>query len=309
MSCLYLLSRDDREDELALAELWALTGAEGRGRVVVTDRAADVSRAAYVAACSELIASGASPAALEAQLAGQGLRYERFRVTLVTVPPRPEVDGRAAIEQAVRHIDGTVDLAAPRVELLLVGRAGEWHLGRVLSRSAKAFREHEHKPWGFSSSLPARIARCMVNLVAAPAETIIDPCCGAGTILLEAWSMGVRAAGSDVNPKLVAKTRANLHHFGYPAWVWVADAAAAAARADAVVTDLPYGRQSRREEGVYEQLLASFPVVAPRLCVVTAAPVEDLLQGAGYAIRRVACTRRGAFERRVYVAQVADDGA
>ena len=308
MAYLYLLSGDEREHELALAELWALAGAEASGRVAVGQRVVGVERGAYVAACGELLASGPDPAGLAENLRAEGLEYERFRITLVTLPPRPEVDGLEAIVEVARHIGGSVDLVAPRTELLLTGSVGEWHLSRVISRSSRRFRRHEHKPWRFSSSLPARIARCMVNLVASPGETVIDPCCGAGTILLEAWAAGMRALGSDLNPKLVGMTRANLEHFGYPRWVCNADAATFAARADAVVTDLPYGRQSPREDGLYERLLANFPSLAPRLCAVTVAAIDDLLERAGYEILRVACTRRGGFERRVYVAEVRGHG-
>jgi hypothetical protein len=304
MRYLYLLSGDQREHGLALAELWALAGVEGRGRVAIGSRAADVARAAYLAACGELLASGPDPTALAGNLRGRGLAYERFRITLVTLPPRPGIDAREAIVEAARHIGGTVDLAYPHTELLLTGSAGEWHLSRVVSRSSKSFRRHEHKPWAFSSSLPARIARCMVNLVASPGDIVVDPCCGAGTIPLEAWAAGVRAVGSDLNPKLVGMTRANLEHFGYPPWACVANATHLAARADAVVTDPPYGRQSRREEGLYERLLASFPSLAPRLCLVAGSAIDDLLEGAGYETLRVACTRRGGLERRVYVARV-----
>jgi tRNA G10 N-methylase Trm11 len=308
MAYLYLLSCDEYEQELARAELWAFTGLEGRGRVATGPQAAEVRHAAYVAACAELLASGDAPRALAEALAGGEHRYERFRVTLVTLPPRPHIDGHEAIVRVAESIDGSVDLVSPLTELLLVGSANEWYLGRVISRSGKSFRRHEHKPRGFSSSLPARIARCMVNLVPG-AGTIIDPCCGAGTILLEAWATGRQAVGADLNPKLAAMTRANLEHFGYPRWVCVADAATFAARGDAVVTDLPYGRQSARTAGLYERLLSNFPSLAPRLCLVTAAPVENQLESAGYDILRVACTRRGGFERRVYVARVRDHGS
>ena len=308
MPYLYLLSGDEREHELALAELWALTGVVGRGRVAVGPRAVDVERGAYVAACGELLASGPDPAGLAEKLRGRGLEYERFRITLVTLPPRPQVDGLEAIVEVAQHVGGTVDLVDPHTELLLTGSAGEWHLSRVISRSSKSFRRHEHKPWGFSSSLPARIARCMVNLVASPGETVIDPCCGAGAVLLEAWAAGMRAVGSDLNPKLVGMTRANLDHFGYPSWACTADAATFAARVDAVVTDPPYGRQSPREAGLYERLLANFPSLAPRLCVVTAGAIDGLLDRAGYEILRVTCTRRGGLERRVYVAEVRGHG-
>jgi tRNA G10 N-methylase Trm11 len=309
MAYLCLLSTDDFEREMARAELWALTdGAEAVGRAVVVPRPVAVERAAYVTVCAELLASAPSAEAVAEAIAPLGLSFERFRITLVTLPPRPPVAKRRAIVDVAQHIDGTVDLTTPLTELLLVGSQSEWYLGRVVSRSLKSFRAHEHKPHMFSSSLPARLARAMVNLVASPGDTVVDPCCGSGSILLEAWAIGARAVGADLNPKLAGMTQANLRHFGRPEWVCVAEGAEFAARGDAVVTDLPYGRQSPRMQGLYERLLANFPSIAPRLAVVTASEIHDLLLDSGYRIERLASVRRGSLERRVYAAKVETDG-
>ncbi len=310
MAHLCLLSADQPEREIALAELWALAGGvEAQSRAAIVPGPVDVRRAAYVTACAELLASAPDPPGIAASIAHLGLNYERFRITLVTLPPRPKVQKRQAIVNVAQYVDGTVDLTAPLNELLLVGTQSEWHFGRVVSRSLKSFRPHEHKPFVFSSSLPARLARAMVNLVASPGDTVIDPCCGSGSILLEAWSAGMRVVGADLNPKLAGMTQANLRHFGRPEWVCVADGAVFAARGDAVVTDLPYGRQSLRTEGLYGRLLANFPALAPRLAVVTASDIGDLLASAGYEIERVARISRGSLERRVYVAGVRRNGA
>jgi len=305
MSHFCLLSATDPEQDLALAELRALAGVEGAGRVLCTPRAVNVERAAYVVACAELLAAGPSPAALAEQLATRGLAFERFRITCVGVPPRPVMDGHAAIVEAARYLGGSVDLEQPLTELLLVGSEAEWYLGRVVSRASKSYRQHDRKPYVFSSSLPARIARAMVNLVAAPGDTVIDPCCGVGSILLEAWSAGMRAVGADLNRKLVGMTQANLRHFGRPPWVCVADAAASWARGDAVVTDFPYGRQSARRAGLYERLLAAFPSYAPRLAVVTAEDIEQPLAASGYEVLRVVRVAKSeGFARCVHLAKV-----
>lgn len=303
-----LLSTDESEYEIAQAELWALAGGtEAAGRAVVVPQPVAVERAAYVTACAELLASAPSAKAIARAVASLGLSFDRFRITLVTLPPRPPVAKRETIVDVAQHIDGTVDLTTPLNELLLVGTQSEWHFGRVVSRSLKSFRGHERKPRMFSSSLPARLARAMVNLVASPGDIVVDPCCGSGSVVLEAWAIGARAVGADLNPKLAGMTQANLRHFGRPEWVCVAEGAEFAARGDAVVTDLPYGRQSPRMQGLYERLLANFPSIAPRLSVVAASDIHGLLLDSGYRIERVASIRRGSLERRVYAARVERD--
>ncbi len=300
-----VVSTTEYEQELARAELWALAGVDSPERLVSVPKPVDVQRAAYLTVCAEELASGPSPADLSDALAARRPEFERFRITLLTLPPRPRIGSHEAIVEAARHVSGSIDVVTPLTELLLVGSEGRWSLGRVVSRASRSYLAHEHKPYGFSSSLPARVARAMVNLAAAPGQTIVDPCCGVGTVLLEAWAAGIRAVGGDLNPKLAGMTGANLRHFGRPVWVCAADAGIPWARADAVVTDFPYGRQSAREPQLYQRLLASLPAFAPKLSVVTAEDIREMLVQAGYDVLRTADVLKSqGFRRRVYLAQV-----
>ena len=64
------------------------------------------------------------------------------------------------------------------------------------------------------SSLKPHVAAAMLNLVGFERETgtLLDPCCGSGTILMEAASIhsGVRLYGSDIDPKCAAGAQKNL---------------------------------------------------------------------------------------------------
>ena len=87
-------------------------------------------------------------------------------------------------------------------------------------------------------------AAAMVRLAGARAGRLLDPCCGSGTIVQEALKVGWDAQGSDADREAVDAARAN-----------VADAVIQRADAldlphpdgafDAVVTNLPFGRQFR----------------------------------------------------------------
>jgi tRNA G10 N-methylase Trm11 len=87
-------------------------------------------------------------------------------------------------------------------------------------------------------------AAAMVRLAGAVPGRLLDPCCGSGTIAAEALAAGWDAQGSDADPEAVSVARAN-----------VAEAVIRRADAldlphpdgafDAVVTNLPFGRQFR----------------------------------------------------------------
>lgn len=77
-------------------------------------------------------------------------------------------------------------------------------------------------------------------------ELVLDPCCGAGTILIEAALIGARAWGGDKAARALAAARANIDASGVPASVHRWDAKSlplADASTPYVVSNLPWGRE------------------------------------------------------------------
>lgn len=95
------------------------------------------------------------------------------------------------------------------------------------------------------TSLHPRLARCFVNLTGCKGkETIIDPFCGTGGILIEAGMMKLNVSGSDIDPIIVRKCLENLKPFKLKVPVKVQDALKIKRKSDYVVTDLPYGKNT-----------------------------------------------------------------
>lgn len=63
--------------------------------------------------------------------------------------------------------------------------------------------------------LPAKLARIMVNLAQLNvSQTVWDPFCGSGTILLSSYDLGVNVIGSDIESRAVKMTQANIEWLG-----------------------------------------------------------------------------------------------
>lgn len=164
-------------------------------------------------------------------------------------------------------------------------------------------RHVKRRPFFSPVSIEPRWARTLVNLARLRrGDLVLDPFCGTGGILLEAAAMGVRVAGSDLNPDMVEGTRKNLEYYGHEAAVlFAADAAEAvgayrdhdAAPADAIVTDLPYGRSAStgKEERrrLYERAAAAWPgLVRSGGRVVVGTPDADAARVVGGGLEREA---------------------
>ena len=306
MTNLYRLAYTPEEQEVAEAEAWALIGVEPKGRRLLTaDRAVDVTGAAHVALGAAELAAGPDLAELAQAVAALQLAPDRFRIEVAKSPAArglPLPDSPVIARTLADCLDGYPDLSHPQIEFVCLASPGDWRFGQVLSRSDRGWSRHRAVPHSYSNALPTRLARAMVNLVATPGDTIIDPCCGVGTILIEAESAGIAAVGFELNERLARYARANLRHFGLPARVAVGDARHIGGRCDAVVTDLPYGWTTPVDRNLYADILANAASLAPRLAVVSGDDLTDLLSGLGLHVQRVARHGRPSARRFLHVA-------
>ncbi len=126
--------------------------------------------------------------------------------------------------------------------------------------SSKTFSERRprKKPFFHPSAMPSKMARCMVNLSHAKADSVLlDPFCGTGTSLIEATYIGCRAVGVDAQRRMVLGTRKNLRFFNISAeGLVLADSRKPPFfKFDCVITDPPYGRSSSTMKSTTEQLV------------------------------------------------------
>lgn len=315
MSYLYLLRYMAEEREIAEAELWALTGEQACGeRLVASSRRADVTRAAHVVLCVEVLARAASLEELVREVAAREMVADEFRIQVLksTVEGSRPATPPTSLEIARRLADvvrGRPNLSQPRTELACFARTGDWAFGHVTSASDKGWVAHVAKPHSYSNSLPSRLARAVVNLVAAPGEVLLDPCCGAGTVLIEAESVGVTAVGSDLNKQLASHARANLLHFGLPARVMAADARHVGGRFDAIVADLPYGWTAPTDRAAYPPILDNLSRLAPRAAIIAGEDIGPDLANTGWQLIRLARHGTGHAIRHVHVCRAQRSGS
>jgi 23S rRNA G2445 N2-methylase RlmL len=126
--------------------------------------------------------------------------------------------------------------------------------------SDRTMRHRTYKRSHVAASLRPTVAAAMVRLAgAAPGMTVLDPFCGAGTILAEQIELSrrrkagaVRVLGGDLDPNAVFVARENLARLG-PAGLARWDARAlplASACVDRVVSNPPFGKQLSTPEEV-----------------------------------------------------------
>ncbi|MDD5342769.1 MAG: DNA methyltransferase [Patescibacteria group bacterium] len=100
--------------------------------------------------------------------------------------------------------------------VLLLSQEDRVTLGLTLA--VQDFEDYSRRDYGRPSRnmkqgmLPPKLAKMMVNLSEAkPEDSLVDPFCGSGTILQEAWLLGYKNLyGSDNNPQAIQDSKTNL---------------------------------------------------------------------------------------------------
>jgi len=277
-------------NDLVAAECAALTGgipdADG---VAVCQRLDLIPRAAFLTLGVHCLAEALTLDDLCAQIAALPLAADRFRIETLSLWPRNPLPKPQVVLAVANALPAYPDLVNPLHRFLVAAQADRLWFGEILAEPLRDYRTHDTKPYRTSSSLPARLARALVNLVTPPTGSILDPFCGTGSILLEAAALGLGAMGIDNNIKMVGMTRRNLAHFGYPATVELGDAKDYAQTADAIITDLPYGRLLEQDREALRKVLHHTIQLAPQAVYLAQEDISSWLGDAGYA--RVACYR------------------
>jgi tRNA (guanine10-N2)-dimethyltransferase len=148
--------------------------------------------------------------------------------------------------------DRRVALKNPDVEIRGLITDSKLYVGlKITEIDRRQFenRKVQNRPFFSPISLHPKIARVLVNLSSIKNnETLLDPFCGTGGILIEAGLMGVKVIGSDIEEKMIKGCKKTLDYYkikNYKLYCSdIGDINKHIGEVDAVVTDLPYGKST-----------------------------------------------------------------
>ncbi len=158
-----------------------------------------------------------------------------------------------------------VDLEHPDtlIHFFFIGNAV--YAGLRLWKNNNAFlqRKAQLRPGFYPASLDPQLALGIVNLSGVKKNAlVVDPFCGTGGILIEAAFSGRKAIGFDISKWMLKKCTQNLEHYKIKnkvVSVTVGDATTFRKKCAAIVTELPFGKNTRSQDLVllYSQFLSN----------------------------------------------------
>ncbi|MFP3946868.1 MAG: methyltransferase domain-containing protein [Archaeoglobaceae archaeon] len=206
-----------------------------------------------------------------------------------------------------------ISVSSPEV-VIKVYIASKAHVGILVhSRNKKQFleRQPDLKPYFRPGVIVPKFARALVNISEVERdEILLDPMCGAGTILTEAGLMGIDFVGVEAYADIVEGCALNLKHYGLPANVLRGDVRNLPFKDETfhtIITDFPYLKSSRSFgaiDSLYKQSLEEFRRVlisGRKAVIISNMNVDDQLLEHFNIEKRFYQRVHGSLTRRVYL--------
>jgi len=230
------------------------------------------------------------------------LNFERFKCLWLKYPNQslPYQERLAAMKELCHYIAGEADMQNPKTLLGLTEYEGRWLFG-ALEPNDNSWVNHENKPHSYSNSLSVRMSRALANIAVGHdyEKSIVDPCCGVGTVVLEVLTVGGKIVGNELNPLVAEKARLNLAHYGRQATIHTGDIQDLKGRFDLVIIDLPYGHFNEISPETQQMIINEAARLAPKLLLVTQVQMDEQISKAGFRVVEQCQVKKANFVRYV----------
>jgi len=307
---LYNFSWTEAEYSLCQLERRAIFGQSTSSSIIMSSIEIDPSRSPFIKEQIKIMFSAGTIEELLEKVKSMPTLTTTYKVKVIN-PWGLDKQNKIPFEERRRiernfgmAIPGIPDLHNAECTFAIIRVEEKWYFGQYTGNRA-IWLLHQQKPHQYSTALSTRVARAVVN-IAAPNPIglkIIDPCCGIGTVLVEALSMGMNMIGSDNNPLVMKGARENIAHFGLEGKVLLRDIRDVKEKYDSAIIDMPYNLCSVITEEEKLELIASARSFTSRLVIVTIEPMDSIIIQAGFEIIDRGVVKKGSFTREVIVCE------
>lgn len=303
----YVYNYACHEEEYALCrlEMRSLFGYESQTNLLESLCLIDPSRSPFIKGRIDILLQANHYEELLPLIDRLIVKKDTFKVVLI----QDELDEKIPFQkrrmlekEAGLRISGKVDLKNPDTLFALAKVKNKWVFGNYLA-SESVWLYHQKKPKQYSTALNTRMARAIVN-IAIPNTAgvkVIDPCCGIGTVLIEALSMGINIEGSDINPLAAIGARENIAYFGYEGRVTLQDIREVTDSFNCAIIDMPYNVCSVLSPEEQLEMLKSARNFTEKMVVVTVENIDEAILQAGFRIIDRCDAKKGSFVRQILV--------
>ena len=304
-SFLYFINYQDNERELCKMEMRCLFNREINEKYFFSDIDINASKSPFIKSKIKIIYSDESLDRMVSKIKEDNFSYDDFKVSYVK-SEQGDVQYEDRLE-ATRKIgfvvNGYPDMHKPRNPLAVTKINGLWIFGEY-ERNDFKWQKHNDKPYSYSNALGLRMARALVNIAMKDNEegTLIDPCCGVGTVVIEALDLGIKVKGCEISKQMAYNARENVEFLGYLRDTIVCyDMHKIKDKYDSAIIDIPYGLFSPVTLEEQKAIIHTARNICEKMVIVTFEDMEKFIVEAGFSVIDKCVVPKGNFKRHILV--------
>lgn len=304
----YIRHRD--EHDLCRMEMRSFFGIDTPSNVLISTVEINPSRSPFMNERLEVLYEADLFEQITTQVEQIDLGESTFKVVCLNTTELGPTDkiGHAERRKLERQIglgiNGEPNLDSPETIFGVVTIDGKWYFGKLMI-SENIWFHHQQKPHMYSTALSTRVARAVANIAVPHPEGIqaIDPCCGIGTVLVEALSMGINIVGRDINRRVVLGSQKNIAHFGLTGHVAVGPIAEVTDNYDVTIIDMPYNLFTHITAEEQLDIIKEARRFTKKIVIITIDTIDHMIEEAGFHIIDRCVARKGNFARQVLICE------
>ena len=304
-SFLYFINYHDNERELCKMEMRCLFNREINEKYFFSDIDINASKSPFIKSKIKIIYSDEFLDRMVRKIKEDNLSYDDFKVSYVK-SEQGDVQYEDRLE-ATRKIgfvvNGYPDMHKPQNPLAVTKINGLWIFGEY-ERNDFKWQKHNDKPYSYSNALGLRMARALVNIAMKDNEegTLIDPCCGVGTVVIEALDLGIKVKGCEISKQIAYNARENVEFLGYLRDTIVCyDMHKIKDKYDSAIIDIPYGLFSPVTLEEQKAIIHTARNICEKMVIVTFEDMEKFIVEAGFSVIDKCVVPKGNFKRHILV--------
>lgn len=304
-SFLYFINYQDNERELCKMEMRCLFNREINEKYFFSDIDINASKSPFIKSKIKIIYSDEFLDRMVRKIKEDNLSYDDFKVSYVK-SEQGDVQYEDRLE-ATRKIgfvvNGYPDMHKPRNPLAVTKINGLWIFGEY-ERNDFKWQKHNDKPYSYSNALGLRMARALVNIAMKDNEegTLIDPCCGVGTVVIEALDLCIKVKGCEISKQIAYNARENVEFLGYLRDTIVCyDMHKIKDKYDSAIIDIPYGLFSPVTLEEQKAIIHTARNICEKMVIVTFEDMEKFIVEAGFSVIDKCVVPKGNFKRHILV--------
>lgn len=304
LSYFYIINSTAAEEDLCKLEMKCLFNMIPKSKYFFTNHYILPSRSVFIKQCISIIYTCDSLNDLVKKIQDKKIAYEDFKVRYINLEENSKAyEERRKIEYVIGfNIIGEADVHNPKVILGIVNIDDKWIFG-VLEDNKNTWNKHNHKLYSYSNALNVRVARTLVNIATGNDDNlrIVDPCCGIGTVVIEALSMGFNIKGYEINPFIADNAKRNLEFFGYEDVIINGNMHEVEEKFDVAIVDLPYGVFTPVTLKEQLDIIKSTRNLAHKAVLITFENMEHYFKEANFNVIESCIIAKGTFKRYITI--------